>query len=325
MHDIVKKILRDNAVVNFGVRNFLRVALNRFNIFKSIANRYRVFGNVDLKINGVKFKFFTQADDFIANEIYYDKLYEADEFLLLQSLLSESNYFIDVGANTGIFSIYAAKLNSRMQVISFEPHPGNFARLSKNVHINDLKNIITIPNALGEVEETIAFTVPADMSISTTASANDEFTRNFHSIEFTSVPVKQVKLDDALAGFPISSRDVMKIDVEYYEMNVLRGASLLIKNSRPIIIIEILQFRSLVEQFPGMKNRISETHALEIFSLLRQHDYHAYRINKDEIINIESIESSANRNFLFLPFKLGLPQYSFLELSRALSQAESVD
>ncbi len=318
MHDIVKKILRDNALVNFVVRNFLRIVLVRSNIFKSIVNRYRVFGTVDLKINDIQFKFFTKADDFIANEIYYDKSYEADEFLLLQSLLSGSNYFIDVGANTGIFSIYAANLDSKIQIISFEPHPGNFTRLSKNIHINNLKNITAFPYVLGDQAETISFTVPADMSISTTASVNNDFTRNFHSIEFTTVSVEQVTLDEALSRFSISSRDVLKIDVEYYEMNVLRGAVSLIKNARPIIVIEILQFSSLVKQFPGMNDRISPTHGTEIFSFLKQLGYYAYGIGNDELLAVESLEGATNRNFLFLPIRLGQSRYSFKELSKEL-------
>lgn len=320
MHDIGKKILRDNVLVNFVVRNFLRIVGVRSNIFKSIVNRYRVFGTVDLKINDIQFKFFTKADDFIANEIYYDRSYEADEFLLLQSLLSESDYFIDVGANTGIFSIYVANLDSRIQVISFEPHLGNFTRLSKNIHINKLKNITAFSYALGDQAETISFTVPADMSISTTASANDEFTRNFHSIKFATVSVEQITLDEALSRFSISSRDVLKIDVEYYEMNVLRGAASLIKNARPIIIIEILQFNSLVKQFPGMKDRINPTHGTEIFSFLKQLGYHAYGIANNELLAVESLEGATNRNFLFLPFQLGQSRNSFNELSKELHQ-----
>ena len=55
----------------------------------------------------------------------------------------------DVGANVGLYSMFAAKLNAR--VFAFEPVAGNAARLMQNLHMNQLiGNVDVLPIALSE-------------------------------------------------------------------------------------------------------------------------------------------------------------------------------
>ena len=61
--------------------------------------------------------------------------------------------FIDVGANIGKYSVIIGKqLNKNGRVISFEPMPGNFELLKKNIKLNNLKNVISFECALGYKE-----------------------------------------------------------------------------------------------------------------------------------------------------------------------------
>jgi methyltransferase, FkbM family len=114
--------------------------------------------------------------------------------------------------------------------------------------------------AVGDNVVDVPFTVPADLRIAATSSINGEFTRNLHAIDYKTITVKQQTLDQVLSYVQFTSDDVIKIDVEYYEMNVLCGASKIIEQHKPIILIEILQYDALVNQFDAMRDKINPQH-----------------------------------------------------------------
>jgi len=63
---------------------------------------------------------------------------------------SENSVFWDIGANIGLYSIYAAKCN-HLQVCAFEPSVFNLELLAKNIHNNNLSEKIKIfPLALSD-------------------------------------------------------------------------------------------------------------------------------------------------------------------------------
>ncbi len=66
------------------------------------------------------------------NEIFIHKNYPY--------AIGETDTVVDIGAHIGVFTIYAAKLARGGIVYSFEPDPGNFSQLKKNVNLNSLKN-----------------------------------------------------------------------------------------------------------------------------------------------------------------------------------------
>jgi FkbM family methyltransferase len=310
----VKKLLRDSPVINLFIRNIIRLVHTRFRWFNNLVNQYRIYGNVSLHVNRVKFTLYTQGDDFIANELYYDLGYETNEFNLVKSLVKSGKYLVDVGANTGIFSIFASKVNAQLSIICFEPHPSNFTRLIKNIELNKLTNVQSFQEAIGSSRAEIVFTVPADLSISCTASATAGFTTNFHSIKHKEILVQQTTLDEALQDVPLTSSDILKIDVEYYELEVLKGAESTFVHKRPLVIIEILQYENLVSQFPEMRTKLSENHADSVFDFFNRHKYYAYSIDNSGLRFIDSIQGQKNRNFLFTPYKLEQLHYSFCDI-----------
>ena len=170
--NFLKTIIRDNKFTNPPLRSLLRVAICRFGLLKGLADRFRIYGICKLEIEGIPLTVYSEGDDFIANELFYNLGYESSEYKLIQALVVKSNYLVDVGANTGIFSIFAAKANDRLTVMSFEPHPGNFQRFQTNIELNGLQNVFPHEKALGEADGEIKFTVPNNLSISATSSAN---------------------------------------------------------------------------------------------------------------------------------------------------------
>jgi FkbM family methyltransferase len=316
---MLTKLLRDNVLINPVLRNVIKV-IHKFVPLDRLTSLYRIYGTVKLNNGDLQFKVYCESDDHIANELFYNQGYEESEFKLIRTLTGRCKHFVDVGANTGIFSIYAASTNKELNIFSFEPHPGNFNRFLKNVSINKLTNIHAFQIALGATKANIELTVPADLSISTTASANSAYTKNFHRLQYTNISVQQKTLDEILIAIPLTPHDLIKIDVEYYELEVLKGMESTLKNNRPLILIEILQYENLINQFAEMRGKINANQANEVFSFLKSLDYYCYSISSNGLRSIASLKDQENRNFLFLPAKLPNIQYTLDEIEKALNE-----
>jgi FkbM family methyltransferase len=295
-------ILRNTPFFNFIIRNGIRGLLGMRLPLEKIAARFRTYGVITLQIEDVRIDCYTRADDFMANEIYYGTGYEPDEFRLLKRLLAKSRHFVEIGSYTGIFSLFAAKVNPRLRVWCIEPHPNNFTRIEKNIKLNAFSNITTRQVAAGDKDSDISFSIPKVENLSTVGSVNQEFSQEFHKAEHMVVEVKQERLDSILVDEELNSFDLLKIDVEYYELNVLKGATEILRKSRPLLMVEIILSERLFYYRPGMKGKINERHAEEVEGFLKSFGYSPYQILKDGIYRLDSVINGPDtRNYLFAP------------------------
>lgn len=315
---MILKIVRDNHFINSILRRVVRTVVRFAKKAGFLADKYRVYGKVELMIQDVQIKMYSEADDFIVNDIYYGKAYEISEFKIVKSLTKKSKFFVDIGANTGIFSVFARCANKDIQVISVEPHPGNFKRLLKNASLNDI-HLQSFEVASGNSDEIIRFTIPSNDSLSPISSANNAFTSNFSTIPSKIIHVNQRTLDSILESYPISNKDLIKIDVEYYEPTVLAGATRILSTAKPFILLEILDYKKLTNQFPDMKSTIREDHASEIERILSSFGYFAYQLQTDGVKLVPSLDGTLqNRNFLFAPVKVQHKVIPYLSLADSL-------
>lgn len=85
------------------------------------------------------------SDLLIINEVWYRHYYDPPELQI-----AESDIVLDIGANKGFFSIYAAMHASKGRVYAFEPAPQIFAMLRENIRLNNLENIVAEQCAVAE-------------------------------------------------------------------------------------------------------------------------------------------------------------------------------
>ena len=144
--------------------------------------------------------------------------------------------FWDVGANVGLYSVYAAKQNC--QVISFEPSVFNLELLARNININDLGNRICIlPLALNSHSGPNLFRM-------TTTEWGGALASFEHSIDQNGAPLKSlfeylilgVSIDDAVEMLRIPCPDYLKIDVDGIEHLVLRGGKTVLASVKSVLI-----------------------------------------------------------------------------------------
>lgn len=150
-------------------------------------------------------------------------------------LCKESEIVLDVGANTGLYSLIASKANPKSVVYAFEPVDLIFKRLKENLRLNNLQ-VLAFNIALAE-ENGQGKIFAAD----TVSSTFDQASLNNSQKEGSRFMIIHMKrLDSFIQDSGLKKIDLMKIDVETFEPQVLKGMSHYLKKFAPTMLIEIL-------------------------------------------------------------------------------------
>jgi len=186
-------------------------------------------------------KFNVDRSAYIGSLIYWHGWHHYKELKLLQRLLRPEMVFVDVGANQGEFTLFAAKRLPLGGVLAFEPSPASFQHLAKNVALNHCENVFLHPVALGEKAETAELFTEFAGRHTSGYQPNEGLSSMFPSEErphrVAAVDVKT--FDEVFRQSGFSRLDVIKIDVEGAELPVLKGAINSIRQKRPLILVEI--------------------------------------------------------------------------------------
>jgi FkbM family methyltransferase len=195
------------------------------------------FFEYDLK-DGLKVRLY--KDSHLSKMIY--KGFEKDETEFLCKVLRTSDYFIDIGANIGMFSLFASNLvGDKGKVFAFEPSLKTFQRLQENVAINNFSNIIPVNKGVSNKPGSLELYV-SDLGYDAWNSfAPPNIDKNFGVI---TVPV--TTLDNFLNDNAIDKSKItlIKIDVEGWEKFVLLGASNFLNNYSPTLMIEFTEMNT---------------------------------------------------------------------------------
>lgn len=150
---------------------------------------------------------------------------------LTELILKKGKVFLDIGSNAGFHALCAA--SSFETVYAFEPTPDTFERLQNNINLNGFQNVHAARLALSSEAGYAKFYVSDGHCGGNTmlASHNGE--------QRQAIEVEMTTLDDFVASKGIEGIDLIKIDVEGFEAEVLKGARKTIEQHRPILFIEI--------------------------------------------------------------------------------------
>lgn len=217
----VKTLFDPNSIRNYA-------NLGKKSVFKTIKLNSGISASVDI-------------NDIIGYRAALNGEWDSTTLNLIKKLPINGTLYIDIGANIGLTSIPIAKLG--YETIAFEPNPYAIVQLAKNISLNSPINFCLFPFALGGKSDNVSqlqlFSPPGNMGAT---SAMREWSPGLKKDNVILAP--QISLDKALGclftqkklkGF---KNVVIKLDVEGFEDEVIRGAQDLIKSVRPIIIFE---------------------------------------------------------------------------------------
>ncbi|MDD5428145.1 MAG: FkbM family methyltransferase [Candidatus Omnitrophica bacterium] len=195
----IKDILR--SAYYFFYYNKKRAGQNGFSIYYKKGYYEYVFPN------GIKFKCY---------EKIIDDLQRSLPGYIAKNTIRRGGIIIDCGAYIGEFTLYAAKaVGENGKVIAFEPDPDAYEKLSANISLNNLKNVILIKKGVWSKTDKMKF-------VGGTQSGNlfaDKLNDNTISYE-----VIVTSLDDELGDLGIIKVDFIKMDIEGAEIEALKGA-----------------------------------------------------------------------------------------------------
>jgi FkbM family methyltransferase len=161
------------------------------------------------------------------HEILAQGIYEIEPLYEDKSI----RVIFDAGANCGFFALKKAVELPALRVFCFEPHPKTFQRLEQNITVNELEQQITaVHAAVGASSGECAINISEESSMSIVSSS---------SVQFLAAPkpvtVPMVSLD-AFAEAHSVWPDFLKIDVEGFEVEVLKGATRCLKGARWVLL-----------------------------------------------------------------------------------------
>ncbi|MDA4122806.1 MAG: FkbM family methyltransferase [Thaumarchaeota archaeon] len=193
----------------------------------------RIFPVYEAKLPGGGVIHLRAAFDWDAStleEVVYKDIYEKERKIM------PGDVVLDVGAHIGSFTLKAAKeVGPEGRVVSFEPSSENFKLLTLNVNSNDYKNAKLFNVAVGSGPGT------AKLHLGNRKGTNSLLSdAGAENVGIEEVPIRT--LDSVADELKLSKVSFVKIDVEGFELEVLKGARNVLSSSHPSLAMETHDF-----------------------------------------------------------------------------------
>lgn len=176
---------------------------------------------------------------YLGGMLYWRGYQTIAELRVLRRLLKPDMVYADIGANQGEYALFAAKRLTNGAVLAFEPVPALYEQLVDNVRLNNFTHVRTFNFGLFSHEDVLQMYTSTDVVI------HNSFNEGLASI-FASdyrkdvVATAQLKaFDQVFPTLGLKRLDLMKVDVEGAELHVLQGAEEMLRQYRPLLMLEV--------------------------------------------------------------------------------------
>jgi len=189
------------------------------------------------------------SSNWIDQQLLIRRPYEVEQLARCRQLIREHrlNYFFDIGANFGLYSVLLSDQPDLQEMHAFEPLPRNARQFGANLFLNGLDNRVklhelALSDRAGQLE---LFVDPHSTGVSTLLPAE---LRSRQDAYQTSIRVEARTFD---AMFPLSGvRALVKMDVEGAELMALNGMATFLANNQVVLQVETMpQTLEAVEKF----------------------------------------------------------------------------
>ena len=149
---------------------------------------------------------------------------EPETFEWIRTSLKPGDILWDIGANIGVFSLYAA-IEKTNKVLSLEPSAESYATLNANIRLNGLDEYIQALCFAGSKETNLLDLFMKDTASGASHNSIGSNTNQFGEFDVNGFQsVIAIKLDDLDEIKGVSSPNHIKLDVDGKELEILQGA-----------------------------------------------------------------------------------------------------
>lgn len=182
-----------------------------------------------------------ESGNWIDDRVLQFGAFEKPELFLLREIVADQRGFIflDVGANTGLYTLFMAPLVERVHAV--EPFPPVLQKLRAHIEKNHLKNVDVHPVGFGNQKGSLLFHAPPQANHGV-GSFSSDFADGWRASDGQQFLDGQLPLeigDQYLEEHSVGQIDVMKLDIEGYEKLALQGLKQTLLKSRPYILMEL--------------------------------------------------------------------------------------
>jgi FkbM family methyltransferase len=216
--------------------------------------------------------------------LYYDA-YDQVNFNFLRKFLKPGMVVVDIGANIGVYSLFFSKYVGKTgHVVSFEPYKQTFQHLLYNCKINDVNNIFQYNLAISNSNESRSFYRDAINDGANSFVQQD----NMAGSETISTVIFDEIWEDFL-NKKFNKIDLIKIDVEGWEIFVLKGMVKTVTENSPLILMEHNGFRY-------------KSSSIDAFRFLSGLGYSCWELKNEKPIMISEAEISDKYDNVYIDF-----------------------
>lgn len=206
-----------------------------WSLLKRLYRLHRRFG-IYSRLNR---KWMLDNHNWIDQQLIIRRPYEVDRIVRCRHLIREHHlqYFFDIGANFGLYSMLLADEQDLLYLHAFEPLPRNAHQFGANLYLNGLDNRVSLHNyALSDRSGQIdLFVDPNSTGVSTLLPTES---RNRRKAYKASIQIESRVFDEAFSFTGI--RALVKIDVEGAELLVLAGMSRFLLSNHVVLQVETM-------------------------------------------------------------------------------------
>ncbi len=216
LETILRKKVHGKSINNF----YAKLAPNPY---QYPANSLRT-----IVINGIRLTL--DISDYLSHSLYFG--FEGQEwrsYEKLFSLASKGDNILDIGSNIGFTLLNLRKISESGRVIGFEPDKTNYQHCLRNLNQNNFQDIQLFNFGLGKAKALLPMEVRSEMNRG----------GNRVAVNGEGELIQIDTLDSFFPSLDLEKVDLVKIDVEGYELNVLEGGIQTLRRYYPTLFIEV--------------------------------------------------------------------------------------
>jgi FkbM family methyltransferase len=244
---------------------------------------YFLFNNEIFNIENFKLRL--NLRNSLERKIFLENSFENEQINFIKKNIENVNfdYFIDIGAYIGYYTLYFSQFSNIQKIVSIEANKTNYDNLLKNISLNKLNNVIAHNFACSDTDSQVKlwYSDPNKMGGSSVLNTNDYEFNKYNSNpnldqnhlkkhynksykdykkskeNFFYQNIESKKFDNIFNA--VNKNLLIKIDVERHEIFVLKGAEKILNNNKIFLQIEI---------FPELFNDINNFLTSRNFKLI---------------------------------------------------------